>query len=185
MDTFNRISSALNIETIVNQLSDLGPKILAGLVVFGLFWVLSSILHRILKSIFKHQDLDRDIEELIEQGVRITVMLVGIITGLGTAGINIGAMVASLGLVGFAVGFALKDAISNFLSGVLILVYHPFRRGDAITVGTHSGLVVNIDLRYTKLDTVNEIILVPNAFLFNNVVKVAKAQEENTQEISQ
>jgi len=174
METFNSINNTLNIESIVSQLITLVPKILSGLIVFGMFWLLSKVMQRIIKSVFARRDLDRDIEELIEQSVRITILLIGVVTGLGTIGIDVGALVASLGLIGFAIGFALKDAISNFLAGVLILIYRPFKRGDTILIAAHKGLVIDIDLRYTMLDTEKETILVPNAFLFSNVVKVTK-----------
>ena len=128
--------------------------------------------------------MDCDIEELVEQTIAISILLIGLVTGLGTIGINVGALIASLGLVGFAIGFALKDAISNFLAGVLILIYRPFKRDDFITITAHKGIVIDIDLRYTMLDTENETILVPNAFLFSNVVKVAKDSPETAFEVN-
>ena len=185
METFNSIQNALNLETLDDQLSVFVPKLIAGLIVLVLFWLASKVTRRIIKEIFELRDLDRDIEELVEQVTGITIMIVGVITGLGTIGINVGALIASLGLVGFAIGFALKDAISNFLAGVLILVYRPFKRGDYIIIGTHKGVVSDIDLRYTMLDTAAETILVPNASLFNNVVKVSKEYPESHVEVSE
>jgi small conductance mechanosensitive channel len=81
----------------------------------------------------------------------------------------VGALLAGLGLTGFAIGFALKDIISNWLSGVLILVYEPFRRGDYVSIANAPGLegnVVAIDFRYTSLEKDGKVILVPNANLF-------------------
>jgi small-conductance mechanosensitive channel len=178
MEIVNSILNALAIDSITDQLSVLFPKTLAGILIIGLSWLMSKIARRIVREIFEYRDLDRDIEELVEQVVEITIMIIGVVTGLGTIGINVGALVASLGLVGFAIGFALKDAISNFLAGVLILVYRPFKRGDYIIIGVHKGTVSDIDLRYTMLDTEKEAILVPNAHLFSNVVKVVKENPE-------
>ena len=53
---------------------------------------------------------------------------------LGTLGINVSALVAGLGLTGFALGFAFRDALSNVLAGVMILLYHPFHRGDCANI---------------------------------------------------
>ena len=116
---------------------------------------------------------------LLLRGLKITLMAIGVVTALGTMGADIGGLVASLGLVGFAVGFALKDAISNTLAGILLLAYRPFRRGDVISVAGNEGTVVNIDLRYTVLDTDAQRILVPNSQLFTNVVKVNKPALES------
>ena len=75
-------------------------------------------------------------------------------------GINVSALVAGLGLTGFALGFALKDTISNLLSGVLILLYRPFKIGNTIKVSGYEGDVVSIDLRYTELNSEGNKILI-------------------------
>jgi small-conductance mechanosensitive channel len=162
---------------LVDQVLLFMPKFVAGLVVFLIFWGVGYLLRRIVRRIFKRQDLNRDVEELIEQAVHIALLTLGALTALGTMGVDIAALIASLGLVGFAVGFALKDAISNYLAGILILAYHPFEREDQIAVAGHRGVVVDIDMRYTILDTEERRVLVPNAQLFNNVVTVEKTSK--------
>ena len=98
--------------------------------------------------------------------------MIGLITTLGTLGIDVSGIVASLGLTGFAVSFALKDSISNLLSGMLILIYRPFKVGASIKVKTFEGQVTAIDLRYTKLERDGEKILVPNSLLFTNPISI-------------
>ena len=66
--------------------------------------------------------------------VKNIMLIVGLITALGTLGVNISAIVAGLGLTGFAFGFAFKDMLSNFISGILIFIYEPFKLGDTIEV---------------------------------------------------
>ncbi|MER3447526.1 MAG: hypothetical protein C4291_12135 [Candidatus Dadabacteria bacterium] len=56
-----------------------------------------------------------------------------------------------MGLTGFAIGFALKDILSNFVAGILMLIYHPYRCSDYISVSGLGGTVIEIDLRYTTL----------------------------------
>jgi len=178
MDITNDLVNWLDPSTLMTRLADLGVRIAAGIAIFILFWIAGSVAQSVLRRIFLKRDLNRDVEELAEQGVRIVLTTLGIVTGLGTMGIDVGALVASLGLVGFAVGFALKDAISNLLSGVLILLYQPFERGDTVAVGPKQGRVVDIDLRYTELETPSQRILVPNSHLFSNVVTVDKVGVE-------
>jgi small-conductance mechanosensitive channel len=107
----------------------------------------------------------------------VGLWIVGLVTALGTVGINVSAIVASLGLTGFAVGFALKDSISNLLSGVLILIYRPFRVGQWISVKSFEGFVMSIDLRYTSLEQGDEKILVPNSLLFTNPISIRSKSE--------
>jgi small-conductance mechanosensitive channel len=108
---------------------------------------------------------------------KIAILLLGGITLLATLGINVSALIAGLGLSGFALGFALKDALSNLLSGVLILVYKPFKRGDKIAVAGSEGKVVEINLRYTILQNEADKYLIPNATLYQNAIHISGTQE--------
>ena len=63
------------------------------------------------------------------------VWLVGVLVVLSQVGIQIGPLLAGLGVVGFIVGFALQDTLSNFASGLMILIYKPFDVEDFIDVG--------------------------------------------------
>ena len=103
-------------------------------------------------------------------------MVLGFITALGTLGINVTALVAGLGLTGFALGFALKDTISNMLSGILILLYRPFRIGNTIKISGFEGEVVVIDLRYTELSSEGSKILIPNSKLFTDPITVLQKE---------
>ncbi len=108
---------------------------------------------------------------LLAQAV-LPLTIFGFITALGTLGINVSALVAGLGLTGFALGFALKDTISNLLSGVLILLYRPFEKGNRIKISGYEGIVVSIDLRYTELESEGNKVLIPNSKLFTDSVTV-------------
>ena len=114
---------------------------------------------------------------IIELGtatLKITLLAFGTVTALGTLGINVSALVASLGLTGFALGFALRDALSNLLAGALILVYCTYRINDQIAVTGFEGIVTKINLRYTVLQAEDATILIPNATMFSNPIKILK-----------
>lgn len=153
------------------------PKIIGVLIVIAVFIVLSSISKKIILRISKRLELDTSLSYLLARTSRVALIIVGMITALGTIGIDVSALVAGLGLTGFAVGFALKDTISNLLSGVLILLYRPFQVGDIIKISDNEGKVVSIDLRYTKLESEDVNILIPNSKLFTDPVTVLQKKE--------
>ena len=154
--------------------SRLGPSVL----VFAGFWLASAIVKKIICQVGKATDpAKQDILNLIGQIARITLMVFGTVTALGTLGVNVSALVAGLGLTGFALGFAFRDALSNLLAGVLILIYHPFRRGDRISVAGVEGTVLMIDLRYTTLQGEERIFLIPNSTLFTNPIILIRKKE--------
>jgi len=115
----------------------------------------------------------------------ITLLIFAFVTALGTLGINVSAIVAGLGLTGFALGFALKDTVSNLLSGVLILLYQPFKIGSAIKVSGYEGDVVSIDLRYTELNSEGNRILIPNSKLFTDPITVIHLKNGNNVEVTE
>lgn len=104
----------------------------------------------------------------------MAILVVAMITAIGTFGINLSALIAALGLGGFALGYALKDSVSNLLSGILIIVYKPFNIGDIIDVAKFEGKVIEIDLRYTKLENEEKTFLVPNKKMFSDPISILK-----------
>jgi small conductance mechanosensitive channel len=95
--------------------------------------------------------------------------LAATVAGFGTV---LGAFATLAGALSLALGFAAQDLISNFVAGVFILRDKPFEIDDWIEWNGQSGVVRDIQLRVTKLETFdNELITVPNSELANNAVK--------------
>ncbi len=166
-----------NLETgvmhLLQQIEQLLPAIIAGLFVVlagvigaGLARVL---LRRLASRVEPHR---HPLYHMASQAVGYLILTVGVVMGLGTMGVDVSALVASLGLTGFALGFALRDAVSNLLSGALIMLYRPFAYGDRISVTEVSGTIVDVNFRYTVLATGSDRIMVPNSTLFTNTVTV-------------
>ena len=163
-------------ENLVQYLLDEGalwvPRVIGVAVIFVVFFTLVKIIKRVITSAAERLKFDRDLTSLLARTSSITLIIFGFVTALGTLGINVSALVAGLGLTGFAIGFALKDAISNLLSGVLILLYRPFKTGNRINISGYEGTVICIDLRYTELDSEGNKVLIPNSKLFTDPVTV-------------
>ena len=153
---------------VANQL----PKIAGGLSIILIFWVLAAVLRTIISRLLSSISAAIHIRKLICSTVYYTVLILGLLTGLSTMGVQMIPIIASLGLGGFALGFALKDVISNFLSGVLILIYRPFKEGDYLLVSGCEGKVVEINMRYTILSGENTTYMIPNAALFTNPLQL-------------
>ena len=155
---------------IQNQTLSIGPKILTGLAIFFSFFIVAMIIIVLAKFTAKRIPSGKRFVLFIGRIIQSVLIIIGIISGLGSMGVNISALIASLGLTGFALGFALRDALSNVLSGALILVYQPFKLGDIIKVGAFEGEVREIDLRYTTLQSSGNKVLIPNSKLFTDPI---------------
>ena len=78
---------------------------------------------------------------------------------------------------GLAIGLALKDSLANFASGVMLILFRPFKVGDYVTAGGVSGTVQQIDIFSTILLTVdNQKIIVPNAGITSGVITNVNAE---------
>ena len=153
-------------------LVDWSQKIGVSLLILIVFWVLAAMARKVVRKAGATAGIDSSVINLLARSAHVVLIAVGLVTALGTLGLDVSAIVASLGLTGFAVSFALKDSISNLLSGMLILIYRPFKVGDTIKVKSFEGRVSTIDLRYTRLERDGEKILVPNSLLFTNPISI-------------
>jgi small-conductance mechanosensitive channel len=150
------------------------PRVIGVVLIFVVFFIFAKIMKKMITSAAERLEFDENLTSLLARLSNITLIIVGLITALGTIGINVSALVAGLGLTGFALGFAMKDTISNLLSGVLILLYRPFEKGNCIKVSGYAGIVVSIDLRYTELDSEGNKVLIPNSKLFTDPITILK-----------
>ena len=156
------------LEIIYNHL----PNIILGLSIFILFWFFGKLIQYAVNKILTGKNPNTNISRVISGIIKNIIVILGFITALGTVGINVSAIVAGLGLTGFAFGFAFKDMLSNFISGIMIFIYEPFRLGDRIVVDGKEGEVIDINLRYVTLKNDESKILIPNSLSVSKSVEV-------------
>ncbi len=117
------------------------------------------------------------LSEMVVKSVKNIVILFGILIALSQLGISLGPLLAGLGIAGFIVGFALQDTLSNFASGMLILIYKPFDVGDFVTAGGVTGKVSHMSLVNTTFKTIdNQLLVVPNNLIWSSVITNVTAQ---------
>jgi small conductance mechanosensitive channel len=149
-----------------------GAKVLLA-IVFLLIGL--AIIKRIVGGVGKamsKKGVDQSLQPFLKSliGALLKVML--FISVVSMLGVEMTSFVAVLGAAGLAVGLALQGSLANFAGGVLILLLKPFKVGDFIDSGSHSGTVREIQIFYTYLTTpTNQEIIIPNGQLSNNAVK--------------
>jgi len=97
---------------------------------------------------------------------RYLVTLLGIAIAFNTVGFNLTALLAASTVLLVGIGFGLQNIAQNFISGIIVLLEQPVRKGDFIRVGDSVGTVSEIGLRATAVVTRDEVtIVVPNSEL--------------------
>ena len=162
----------MDFEIYLDMVKDFVPNLVIAIVILLGFLFAGRILKRIISK--KITNDNPVIMNLIGQTVKTLFFLFGLVTSLGTLGIDVSAMVAGLGLTGFAISFALKDTLSNFISGVLVLIYKPFNINDSIEIDKYKGVVIDVNLRYTVINQEGDEVLVPNSFIFSKPIIINK-----------
>ena len=147
------------------------PNLLAALVFLVLTVALARLVRRGVEAGLRRTSTEAYVHLLVGKIAYFGTMLLGVVVALSIGGVNLGWVVGSLGLVTVALGLALQDILSNFVAGILLLLEHPFTRGDQIAMGEAEGTVEDIRVRATQLRTPDgQQVIVPNKLLFTNVV---------------
>ncbi|GMR14863.1 MAG: mechanosensitive ion channel [Gammaproteobacteria bacterium] len=106
------------------------------------------------------------------------VIIVVVVAAFDQLGIPATSFLAILGAAGLAIGLALKDSLSNFASGVMLVLFRPFTKGDFIDAGGVAGTVDEIRLVSTTLTTGdNKLITIPNALIYNSTITNFSAKD--------
>jgi small conductance mechanosensitive channel len=134
-----------------------------------LFWATAAAVRAVLGALTSRLVRDETVASLIRQVGYYSVWTLGIFAAAGALGFEPQNVITGLGLTSLALGFALKDILSNFVSGLLLLLLRPFQLGDQIVIGETEGSVERIELRATQIRTYDgRIVYVPNADIFTS-----------------
>ena len=151
----------------------MNSNVIQAVVILVLFIIITVIFDRVLKKIESRFDSSAyQSFRLVSNSQLAIILFIGVFLALSKLGFDIGGLVAGLGLTGFALGFALKDAISNIVSGIMIVLYKPITLGNKIEVTGSKGIVVDLNLRYITVKADGVIHLIPNSILLNNKISI-------------
>jgi small conductance mechanosensitive channel len=172
-------------QTTMEWIGAKGPSLILKVFLFFVLLVVFRILSRVARKVVR-KAISRSrlqVSVLLERtALSVTggvVMIFGVLVALSQLGFEVAPLLAGLGVVGFIVGFALQDTLSNFASGVMILLYRPYDVGDLIETAGAMGKVENMNLVSTTILTVDhQTLVIPNSMIWGNVIKNVTAQTE-------
>lgn len=153
-----------SVQTVSDMVGLYTTNIAIAIVIFFVGkWVVAKLTKVIVKIMGKQKNVDKTLSNFIEDIIYYLLMAVVILTALDKLGIDTTSFLAILGAAGLAIGLALKDSLSNFASGVMIIMFRPYKIGDVVSAGGVTGKVIEIHLFNTEFTTPdNQKILVPN-----------------------
>jgi small-conductance mechanosensitive channel len=139
--------------------------LLKALLYLTVLTLVTRVLRRFLRqSVLVRTSMDPGQQYALARIAGYVVFVLGAIIGLQSAGLDLSSLVVVGGALGIGVGFGLQTIVSNFVSGLVLLVERPIKLGDRVEVGDTYGDVVRIAGRSTWIRTNdNVVIIVPNS----------------------
>ncbi|MCA9286841.1 MAG: mechanosensitive ion channel family protein [Phycisphaerales bacterium] len=136
------------------------------------FWFASRIVSRLMRrSLDKFPGTSTLLRDFLAGLGRKLLMLVGLVVAISMLGVDITPLAAAIGAAGLVVGLALQGTLSNFASGIMILLYRPFDVGDVIEAGGVAGKVEAMTMVSTTIASAdNRKIVVPNNSIWNGTI---------------
>ncbi|WNL29489.1 mechanosensitive ion channel family protein [Aliarcobacter cryaerophilus] len=145
-------------------------------------WISKSVVKILGKALRKVGGVDETLVKFLENIVYYALLTVVIIAALNKLGIATTSFLAILGAAGLAVGLALKDSLGNFASGVMIVLFKPFKAGDSVVAGGVSGTVTEVTIFNTVFLTAdNQKIIVPNSSITSG--SITNVNANNTRRV--
>lgn len=147
------------------------PTIILAVVVLILGMIVCKLVLKVLGKGLDRTKLDLTVNNFVKQCCKIVLYVLLLTIVLSVLGIPATSIVTVIGTAGVAIGLALQSSLSNVAGGIMLLINKPFKIGDYILVSGVSGVVKQITILYTRLDSdSNQAIFIPNGQVSGAVV---------------
>lgn len=141
--------------------------------VFALGYVITRWVQRALQTmLLSRLDMDDGTKSAIVTGTGYIGVVIAFVAAIGAAGIDLSNLAIIFGALSVGIGFGMQSIVSNFVSGIIMLVERPIKEGDSIEVGGYAGIVDKISVRATRIQSFDhDDVIIPNSELIAGTVR--------------
>ncbi len=159
------ISKAEEVLTMIyGYLAKYGLQILAAIVIFIVGKWLAKLVSKLIAKAMTKAKVDTTLVNFVENFSYVVLLLFVLVAVVDRLGANTSSFVAALAAAGFAIGLALQGSLSNFASGILMVIFKPFKVGDFVEISGAKGVVEKIQIFNTILSSPDNIrVIIPNS----------------------
>ena len=166
----------MSADQIVRVVTDMvtvwGLRVVGAIGVLVLGWTAAGLIRRSVRRVLRRSGVDPTLVPFLGSLAYYFALAVVVIAVLNLFGLPTTSLVAVLGAAGLAVGLALQGTLSNFASGVMLLVFRPFGVGDFVEAGGAEGRVEAIGLFSTTIKSGDNVqFTVPNSQIYGETIQ--------------
>ncbi|MDF1544976.1 MAG: mechanosensitive ion channel [bacterium] len=141
-----------------------GIKVVGAIVILIVGRIVVSIVSSFVNRLLKRSNTDDALTNFFTTLTRVSLYIFVLLAVLNTLGVETASLIAVIGAAGLAVGFALQGSLSNLASGIMLILFRPFRANDLVETGGHLGVVQEIHIFHTVLKSPdNKRVIIPNS----------------------
>ena len=147
-----------------DQIISFGLDILSAAAILFVGWLISKLVYKISYTVMTKASIEQTVSKFISNLIQYAVIAFVLTAALAQVGVHTASFVAIVGAASFAVGMALQGSLSNFASGVLLLIFRPIKVGEVVEAAGQTGSVQEITIFTTTFLTPdNKVIIIPNS----------------------
>ena len=147
-----------------DMLIEFSIKFIIAIAILIIGKIVANGVTRVMSKGMQKREVDGAVISFVSAIVKTVIFIAAIMMALSHVGVETTSFIAILGAAGLAIGLALQGSLSNIASGVLLIMFRPFRAGEYVDAGGVSGTVEQINIFQTVLKTPDrKIIFVPNS----------------------
>lgn len=147
-------------------------SIITGILVFVTGYAVTRWFQKWLdRNVMARGQVDAGVRNSVGTGIGYLGIVVAAIFGISSAGLDLSSLALVASALSVGIGFGLQNIVSNFVSGLILLVERPFKVGDWVVTGAVEGTVKRLSVRATEIETFRgQSIIVPNSEFINSSV---------------
>lgn len=158
---------------VAESIATYGLDVIGGIIILIVGWIFAGWASRTVdKLLGRSPRMDQTLRSFFASLIHYAVIIFTILAVLSQFGVETTSFIAVLGAMGLAIGLAMQGTLGHVASGVMLLLFRPFKIGDYIDGGGISGTVQSVTLFMTTLNTPDNVhIIVPNGQLWDKAIK--------------
>jgi len=173
------MTDLFDIEKLSTMVTEYAPKVIGAVITLVIGFMIIGWIVGMVKNMMQKRGVDPTIAPFLTSLVSVGLKVMLLLSVAGMFGIETTSFVAIFGAMAFAIGMALQGSLGHFASGIMILIFKPYKVGDLVDLGGNVGVVDEVQIFNTLLITPdNKKIIVPNGVVTGGIITNISGQGE-------